>query len=115
MLLSVKDRLVLNGLVPKMIPSVASRALYCQIDDLGRQLSFTDEELTTAGVVFGEEGSVSWNADDAREKEVEISASLLKLITEGFKRMDSSGDLPRDALSVFDKFVPTEEWAKEKD
>lgn len=112
MLFSVLDRLMLNVLVPKMIPPMASRALYAQFDALGNALGFGEEEIDEIELELTD--GAKWNAQKACDKEVEIGPSLVKVIAAGFKRMDEAGELPREAMGVFDKFVPAEEWAEEK-
>lgn len=100
---TVLDRLTLNALMPQMIPAMASRALYKQIDLLARELSFTSEEISAYSIVFAN-NEVRWDDKKAGAKEVGIAPELVGVIWTGLKGLDEAKRLPKEAIGLYDLF-----------
>lgn len=101
MLLAVKDRILLFGLLPAEGDILSLRV----IRKLREALSFSDEE--NAALQIQQTGSgYHWIPEADQPKEIEIGAKAHSLIVESLKRLDAAGKLTLDHLDIWDKFIP---------
>jgi len=99
MQLNVKERLVLLQMLPGLRGNLATLRI---IDDLMRDLGFTEEEYKELG--FEADGDqLRWNESDA-VKDVEIGPKARESIQGALRGLDKGGQLSRDHLSLCDKF-----------
>jgi len=85
-----------------------SYAIFKQIDDLAREVSFSDEEVKALGIEI-KDGQVTLPFKSfAHAKEITINRTMEKLIRETLSEMDKKEQLPRNALTLYEKFFPVE-------
>jgi len=127
--LSVRERVVMSQLLPALVPEKSNRYFYSMIDELAINLSLTDKEVTRiefkqAGEKFKNEagkeaivpeGQVVWNPQKEFDKNIAIPKALNDVIIKTFREKDEKGELGREMVLIFDRFVKEEEWHKEEE
>ena len=104
MKLSVNERVVILSL----LPSEGSFATLKILSQLRMGLSFTEEELKKWGIVeVPAEGRITWEEDG--KVEIPIGEKATDIIVDALKKRDREGNLPIQALEVYEKFIPTTE------
>ena len=111
--LTVRERLVLLGMLPKEANFITLRLMRVLKEDL----SFSDDE--NEKLKFVQQGeSLKWNEKVADElvKEMEVGETMMNLIVKQLKDMDSTSKLTADHFTIYEKFVekPQEPIAKPK-
>jgi hypothetical protein len=98
--LSVMDRIVLQNLLPKE-GNFANLKLLRKARE---SLSFTEDE--NKALAFRQEGDkLFWEDGFVGTKEIVIGEVVTQLIVKELKRLDESGKLQNEHLSVFEKFM----------
>ena len=129
MKLSVRERVMMSQLFPTLVPETANRHFYALIDELAKDLSLTEKEadrieFKQAGEKYkDEEGGeqvvpkdqVLWNPQKEFVKNVDIPKVLNDAIIKTFQEKDAKGELGREMIVIFDRFVKEEEWHKDKE
>ena len=129
MKLSVRERVMMSQLFPALVPETANRHFYALIDELAKDLSLTEKEadrieFKQAGEKYkDEEGGeqvvpkdqVLWNPQKEFVKNVDIPKVLNDAIIKTFQEKDAQGELGREMIVIFDRFVKEEEWHKDKE
>ena len=129
MKLSVRERVMMSQLFPALVPETANRHFYALIDELAKDLSLTEKEadrieFKQAGEKYkDEEGGeqvvpkdqVLWNPQKEFVKNVDIPKVLNDAIIKTFQEKDAKGELGREMIVIFDRFVKEEEWHKDKE
>ena len=113
MLLEVKDRFVLLGVLPQQGNFLDIRI----IADLRKELSFSEKEHSDFGFKTNGEGAgqtVSWNEKKAKAKEVSIGARATILIENGLKKLNDENKLTIDHIDLYARFIEKPEPPKEK-
>jgi hypothetical protein len=103
MLLSVRDRLVLINILPKEGDFRTLKTLRL----LREALSFTDPEQKSLNFV-SKDGMINWDEqekDKPMVREIEISGSVMVLISETLKTLDKQKKLTEESFSLYEMFV----------
>lgn len=100
MKLSVMDRIVLLNLLPKE-GNFANLKL---LRTARESLSFTEEE--NKALAFKQEGDkLFWEDGTVEPKEIAIGEVVTQLIAKELKRLDESGKLQNEHISLYEKFM----------
>jgi hypothetical protein len=104
MLLHVKDRLLLLGILGKAEGNLITLRV---IRDLQREVSFSEEE--SKALSFKSEGNaIQWDAAGDAGKEFEIGDLARKAITDIFKGIEEHGQLTMAHLPLYEMFLPAD-------
>lgn len=102
--MSVQERVMTLSL----LPSEGSFATLKILSQLRMGLSFTEEELKKWEITeTPQEGRISWETDG--KTEIPIGEKATDIIVDALKKRDKAGTLPMQAMSVYEKFIPTTE------
>jgi len=101
--MSVLERLVALGILPKEGDYATLKIL----TNLRLSLSFTEEEIKAWKITTSPEGRTSWK--DAVEAEIPIGEKATDIIVDALKKLDREKKLPAEAMSLYEKFIPTTE------
>jgi len=97
---SVKDRLILLGILPKE-GNITTLKI---VRNLREELSFNEEEHKLLN--FTQNGNLTnWNLEPAVKKEIEIGEKATDVIVETLKGLDKNKKLHEDHLPLWDLFV----------
>ncbi len=102
MKLSVKDRVVLLGFIPK-----EGNLLFVKmVQQLLEDLSFSDSEEKTLGFYQKLQGQVMWDEEAAENinKEIEIPDTLRDQIISKLNKFNNNNKLTPDHISLCEKF-----------
>lgn len=99
--LGVLDRINLLQVLPTARGSVATLRI---VQDLQRELSFSEEE-SAALEITAEGERITWRADAASAKDVEIGPVATGVIRSAFEALDAQGALTMDYLPLYERFV----------
>ena len=103
MILTVHDRILLLGILPKETNYVTLKIL----DDLRMNLSYTEAETKEWGIdVDREGGQVSW--DENGEADIPIGETATGIIVDQLRNLDKQNKLTHSLVPVYEKFIPTE-------
>ena len=102
MLLDVVERLSLLQVLPQKGNIVTLRIL----DDLRRDLSFTEEEVKKFAMNF-DGGVATWTGSEP--KEVPLGAAAEKIIADELTRLDKTGELHRSHMGLYARLVEGKE------
>uniref|UniRef100_A0A6M3XS10 Uncharacterized protein n=1 Tax=viral metagenome TaxID=1070528 RepID=A0A6M3XS10_9ZZZZ len=98
--LTVKERLVLMGMLPKEGNFLTLRLMR----KLREALSFNEEEHKQLKFVQNGE-QLSWDFTVVVVKDVEVGDVMLDVITKELKNKDKEGKLTEDHITLYEKFV----------
>ena len=99
MTLSIKDRLMLLGVLPRE-GNIATLKI---VHDLRAALSFSEAEHSALGItVDGDQ--VKWDPKAVQDAEVAIGPKASNLITESLKKLSDDSKLTEDFLPLCEKF-----------
>lgn len=98
--LSVAERLLLLGLLPKEGDITTVRIVH----DLRRELSFTEEEHAALGVTI-EDGRIHWDGAAEAPRDVPIGGKAQALIVSALEDLSDNGKLTEQHLGLYEKFV----------
>ena len=102
MKLRVMDRLVLFG----VLPTSANFATWGELRALKRVLILTDEEKKDLNFQVSPDGNrFTWTPEKDVGRDFSISAEGLKLIQDGFKKLDTNSALTEEQATVMEKFM----------
>lgn len=106
MKLNVFERLKALQILPKEGNIVTLRV----VQELGKNLSFKDEEFEEFEIKEKKEGKggVSWNAKGKEGVEIEIGPKGHEIIAEALKDLDKQKKLTFEHISLYEKFVKEE-------
>lgn len=112
MKLTVGERVVLGNILPPQGNAATLRIIM----DLGRQLSFTEEELEHYNIKNNTlpdgRTTVTWNPELAKEtKDIKIGKAARGIIVKQLKQLDSQNQLHITMLPIYEKFVEGTEEA----
>lgn len=103
---SVADRLNLMDLL-SVYPEKASAVTFRIVGDLQRELSFSEEELVAVGLE--KEGNrITWDAEKAEVKEVEVGPKALEVVRGILQDLDQKEKLPRHLVGLYGRFCSDE-------
>jgi len=104
MILTVKERLLLGGILPKQGDFTTLKI----ISKLQQDLSFSEEEHKLLNFVSDSaKGTVQWNfvADKEVQKDVPIGEKATDIIQEALKKLNAEKQLSVELMGLFEKFV----------
>ncbi|HAM39793.1 MAG TPA: hypothetical protein DCP69_00260 [Candidatus Omnitrophica bacterium] len=102
--LSILERLV----VSKVLPKEGDYATLKILTALRLALSFSEEELKAWGITSDlETGRTEWKENG--EADIPIGEKATDIIVDGLKRLSKEKKLPLEAMSIYEKFIPTTE------
>ena len=96
---SVKNRLLLNALLPKEGSLLNLKLLRV----LREELSFSEEEHKDLNI-RQEDEMVVWNMEKDIEKEIEVPETLVKIIKDTLKKLDKEEKLVEDHIELCEMF-----------
>lgn len=102
MKLNALERVELIGLLQGK--TRASYAVFRQIDDLMRSLSFSEEEVTALGIEIKDGSTKIPFKSIPASADIAVSETMARLIRETLSELDGKGQLPRNAISLYEKF-----------
>ena len=100
MILTVKERLLLLGLLQKKAGNIVTIRL---LHDLQQDLGFSDEESAALELTSTETG-VRWQTANEKPKEIKMGSATLAIIVESLKELDASNALTIELLDLYEKF-----------
>jgi GTP-sensing pleiotropic transcriptional regulator CodY len=100
MKLDIRERILLMQLLPEK----GSYILYRNMECLKKELSFSEEELESAGIK-NVDGRVNWNPEKDPLKDVEIGESMRDIIVNALKKLDEDGQIDSQNISLYEKFI----------
>jgi len=101
MKLSLKERLVLLSVLPKK----GNFKNLVEIRALGEVLRITEAERVEIDMHNDEAtGTIQWNTEKAKPKDVTITAKGLEIIQKGLTDLDKRGEATEDHLDVWKRF-----------
>lgn len=102
MKLKLMERLV----VFSVLPASASFATWKTLGALKRVLTLTEDEKKEVGFMISEDGTrYKWDPEKDLDREFVISGEGLKIIQDGFKKLDNSGQLTEEQATVMERFM----------
>lgn len=102
--LSVLERLV----ILKALPGEGDYATLKILTNLRMSLAFTEEEIKAWEIVtHPETGQITWQIDG--EADIPIGEKATDIVVDALKKLDSNKQLPVEAVSVYEKFIPLTE------
>jgi hypothetical protein len=104
--LNVSERFGLVSILPQKENVFVMRL----VEDLRRELLFTEEEIKQYNIIFNkEDGKMYWNDVDKPKKNFELGETTLKIIKEALDRVDKEKAVTPTIIPLYDKFVPKTE------
>lgn len=100
MKLSIKERLVLLGILPAEGSFITLKVLR----KLRGDLSFSEEEIKQYKFVQ-ENGRVTWDNSVEQMKPIAIGTQAKIIVKDSLKRLDEQEQLKEDHFSIYEKFV----------
>ena len=100
MILNVKERLLLSGILPKENNFITLKI----VRKLQENLSFNEDELKLLEFKM-EANQIKWNQEVEQEKEIEIGEKATDIIVEALKELDKNKKLTNDHFELYEKFV----------
>lgn len=98
MLLTIKDRLMLIG----MLPSEGNLSDMTEIYDLVRALRIEDPEKNY--INYREEnGSIVWDADKAKTKEITLTSAQKRIINDTINKLDKNNQIGLNQIETIMK------------
>lgn len=102
--MSVLERLVALSILPKEGDFATLKIL----TNLRLSLSFTEEEIKKWEITADPKtGRTSWRED--AEAEIPVGEKATDIIVGALKKLDREKKLPAEAMSLYEKFIPTTE------
>jgi len=102
MKLKIMERLVVFG----VLPTSASFATWKTLRALKRVLTLTEDEKKEVGFTVSEDQTqYKWDPEKDIDREFVISGEGLKIIQDGFKKLDSTGQLTEQQATVMERFM----------
>jgi len=105
MKLTVLDRVLLMNVLPERGKKVFEYRIF---NDVKRQLSFTDPELTELKFKHNEEtGETNWNPESPLSiegKEFDFEPNTFKLLQDVLKEVEDRGEATIQMVPLYDKF-----------
>ena len=105
MKLNVKERLLLQGILPKENNFVTLKI----VRKLQEALSFNEDEIKTYAFETykseTEKDMIKWNQEIEQEKEIEIGEKATDIIADALKELDKNKKLTNDHFDLYEKFV----------
>jgi len=101
---TIKDRLLLLGLLPKEGNILTLKV----IRKLRENLSFSEEELAEYKFVQ-DEGRINWTEPEKPTRDIQIGKEGKKIIKEALKELDKQKKLTEDHIDLYEKYVGKEE------
>jgi hypothetical protein len=100
MKLSVKDRIILLGILPATGDFLTLKI----IRKLREELSFSEEETKTLKLC-NDGQQVKWDAEADPTKDVAIGEKADELIVSALKKLDEKKELNQDTYGLYEEFV----------
>ena len=104
MILSVKDRILILGLLPGKGDIITLRVIKDLMDDIGFQENEI-KELSLQTI----DGTHRWNQEAEKEKDFNIGSAALGVIASELKKMSDAKELLIEYLDLYDKIVEGKE------
>jgi hypothetical protein len=105
MVLNVKERLLLGGILPNQGDFTTLKI----ITKLQHELSFSEEEHKLLQFKsIPETSSINWNSDAEKDvqKDIPIGEKAMDIIQEALKKLNNEKKLPMSLMDIYEKFVP---------
>ena len=99
--LNILERIMCMGVLPDKANFVTHKI----IENLKIQLSFSEEE-TKKYKIAEKEGQITWKPTEM-EKEFVFGEKATDIIQASLKQLDEKGELHRDVVSLYEKFMET--------
>lgn len=105
MKLKLMERLIVFG----VLPNSANFATWKTLRALKRVLTLTEKEKEEVGFTVSEDGTqYKWSPEKDIDRDFVISAEGLKIIQDGFKKLDSQNQLTEQQATVMERFMDVE-------
>lgn len=101
MKLSVKERIVLVGLLPATGDITSMK----QVRVLREELAFNDEENKNLKIQHQPNGSVTWSKDGEIDKEIEIVPVMLEVIKGKLNELNEQKSITDEILDIWELFM----------
>ena len=100
MLLTIRERLILQSILPQEGDILILRVLR----ELQKELGFTEEELAQYKFVQAE-GKVTWDNTVEQNKEIEIGRKANDIIVLALSKLNEQKKLKMEHLDIYEKFI----------
>lgn len=112
MKLTIKERLLLSGILPSEGNIVTVRI----IRDLMHDLGISEEEKSKYNFVVHPDGNITWNDKyDSETKDVNIGSAAFGIIRDALKQADEKNKLHWEHIPMYEKFVDKDYESISKD
>lgn len=101
--LNILERVLLLNMLPQKGNLVTCRAS----QNTGKIITITPEEEKEFEITKNG-GMTTWNEKGREEKEIDLPPSSVKMIRDRLNEMDAKEELPANAVSLCEKFLPGE-------
>lgn len=98
MILNIKERLMLLGLLPQE----GTLSEMVDIYDLARELKISDDEKKDVSFIEGD-NYIRWDYDKDPNKDILINASQMKIIKNTISKYDNEGKIKLEMVPLIDK------------
>lgn len=98
--LTVKERLILRGVLPEKGDFITFKA----VQELHEMLSFNDEEITKLSLKQ-EEGQITWDSQADIPREFTFNKTSRDVITKVLEGLNERGEIDGKTFSLYDKFI----------
>lgn len=99
MKLSIHDRIQIQNFLPREGDYIT----LCLRDDIIKKTGLSQEEIKQYEITSNE-GTISWNVEKAKEKDIDYSESELNLIKKTLKELDEKKKLTEGTFPVYKLF-----------
>lgn len=96
--LDVNERILLLGLLPPKGNLVTMRI----VSELRESVGFNEKEIKGWEITTGE-GSITWNTEKAKTKEIIIGPTAMSTIKETVEDLDKKGEIIEQVLPLLEK------------
>ncbi|MDD4689068.1 MAG: hypothetical protein PHE51_04900 [Eubacteriales bacterium] len=100
MILTIKDRIYLLGLLPKESNFITLKIVRKLENDLG----FSEDEIKKANI-RSENNSIFWDEKKIDNKNIEIGEKATDIIIERLKELSNEKKLSIDMIELYEKFI----------
>jgi hypothetical protein len=100
MLLSVKERLILQSILPREGSFVTLKI----VRDLQSSISFSEEEIKLYKLVE-KDNIVTWDEKVEQGKEISIGEKATDVIVNALKKLDQTNNLKMEHMDIYERFV----------
>lgn len=101
MKLTIKERIALQGILPKS----GGMAKMILVREIISKSAITSDDIQKTGMIDTPEGNTIWDSSRDPHKEVDFNEKELDLLKESAKIADQEGKITMDNLSLIEKLL----------